>query len=33
MGFIRTWLQKRRDRKALAEGAWAQWRSAPKVIP
>jgi ATP-binding cassette subfamily B protein len=33
MRFIKKYLQKRRDRKALAEGAWAQWRAAPKVIP
>jgi ATP-binding cassette, subfamily B, bacterial len=25
--------QRRRDRKARAEGAWAQWKSAPKIIP
>jgi ABC-type multidrug transport system fused ATPase/permease subunit len=24
---------KRRDRKALSEGAWTQWRAAPHVLP
>jgi ATP-binding cassette, subfamily B, bacterial len=25
--------EKRRERKARAEGAWAQWHTAPKIIP
>ncbi len=33
MGLIKKYLRKRRDRKAMAEGAWSQWRSAPKLIP
>jgi ATP-binding cassette subfamily B protein len=30
---IKKYLRKRRERKAMAEGAWSQWRSAPKLLP
>jgi ATP-binding cassette subfamily B protein/subfamily B ATP-binding cassette protein MsbA len=30
---ISRYLEKRREHKARAEGAWAQWRAAPKVLP
>ncbi len=33
MRLIKKYLRKRRERKAMAEGAWSQWRSAPKLIP
>jgi ATP-binding cassette, subfamily B, bacterial len=31
--FFRRWREKRREAKARAEGAWAQWRTAPQIIP
>jgi ATP-binding cassette, subfamily B, bacterial len=27
------YLERRRERKARAEGAWDQWKSAPKIVP
>ena len=27
------YLERRRERKARAEGAWSQWKAAPKVLP
>jgi ATP-binding cassette, subfamily B, bacterial len=30
---VKRYREKRRERKARAEGAWSQWRAAPKVIP
>jgi ATP-binding cassette, subfamily B, bacterial len=31
--FVKGYLRRRRERKARAEGAWDQWKSAPKIIP
>jgi ATP-binding cassette subfamily B protein len=30
---FRRWRERRREAKARAEGAWAQWRTAPRIIP
>jgi ATP-binding cassette subfamily B protein len=30
---VKRYREKRRERKARAEGAWSQWRAAPKVFP
>jgi ATP-binding cassette, subfamily B, bacterial len=30
---FRRWRERRREAKARAEGAWAQWRTAPQIIP
>jgi ATP-binding cassette subfamily B protein/subfamily B ATP-binding cassette protein MsbA len=33
VGIFKRYLARRRERKARAEGAWTQWRAAPKVLP
>jgi ATP-binding cassette, subfamily B, bacterial len=33
VGFIKRYRQRRRERKARTEGAWSQWRAAPKLLP
>jgi ATP-binding cassette subfamily B protein len=31
--FAKGWRGRRREAKARAEGAWSQWRSAPRILP